>query len=104
MLIVAELNKASRMYTCSRCKTEIWRGKLYILWRYPVFYNNYTLKYCLRCAAKDAALMLKHGTKRLLIYVSQGKDYATVPVKDAPLPDEWRRKTDARLRELGFVG
>ena len=89
MLIVAEMNRASRKYTCSKCRAEIRRGELYILWRYSVFYSNYIEKYCLRCAAKDAELMLKHSVKRLRIYVEGGEDYAVVPVKDAPLPEEW---------------
>jgi hypothetical protein len=92
MLIVAEMNRASRRYTCSRCKTEIRRGELYILWRYSAFYSNCTEKYCLRCAAKEAELMLKHSVKRLRVYVEGGEDCAVIPVKDAPLPEEWRKK------------
>jgi len=95
MLIVAELSRASKKYTCSKCGAEIRRGELYILWHY--FYSNYTEKYCLRCAAKDAELMLKHSVKRLRIYVEGGEDYAVVPVKDAPLPKEWRRKVEEFL-------
>jgi hypothetical protein len=97
MLIVAELSRASKKYVCSKCRAEIRRGELYILWRYSVFYNNYTERYCLRCATKDAELMLKHSVKRLRIYVEGGEDYATVPVKDAPLPEEWRRKVEELL-------
>jgi hypothetical protein len=103
-LIVAELSRASKRYTCSKCRAEIRRGELYILWRYSAFYSNCTERYCLRCATKDAELMLKHSVKRLRIYVEGGEDYAVVPVKDASLPEEWRRRIDARLRELGFVG
>jgi hypothetical protein len=96
-LIVAELSRASKRYTCSKCRAEIRRGELYILWRYSAFYSNCTERYCLRCATKDAELMLKHSVKRLRIYVEGGEDYATVPVKDAPLPEEWRKKVEEFL-------
>jgi RNase P subunit RPR2 len=96
-LIVAELSRASKRYTCSKCRAEIRRGELYVLWRLRGFGSAYTEKYCLSCGAKEAKLMLKHSTKRLLIYANQGEDYATTPVKDAPLPEEWRRKVEELL-------
>jgi len=96
MLIVAELSRASKNYVCNHCRAEIRRGELYILWRYPAPYN-YTEKYCLRCAAKDAELMLRHGVKKLRIYVDGGEEYAVLPVKDAPMPEEWRRKVEEFL-------
>jgi hypothetical protein len=98
MLIVAEMNRASKKYVCSKCRAEIRRGELYILWR-SVFYSNYTERYCLRCAAKDVELMLKHSVKRLRIYVEEGEDYTVVPVKDAPLPEEWRKRVEVKLEE-----
>jgi hypothetical protein len=51
----------------------------------------------LRCAAKEAELMLKHSVRRLRIYVEGGEDCAAVPVKGAPLPEEWRRKVEKLL-------
>ena len=97
VLIAAELSRASRKYICFRCRAEIRRGELYALWRFREFGNAYTEKYCLSCGAKEAMLMLKHNTRKLLIYVNQGEDYAAVPVKDAPLPEEWRRKVEKLL-------
>jgi DNA-directed RNA polymerase subunit RPC12/RpoP len=97
ILIVAELSRASKKYVCSKCRTEIRRGELYVLWRFRELGNAYTEKYCLGCGAKEAALMLKHSTRMLLIYASQGEDYATVPVKNALMPDEWRRKVEEYL-------
>jgi hypothetical protein len=44
-------------------------------------------------------LMLKHSTRKLLIYVSQGEDYVATPVKGAPLPEEWRKKVEVKLEE-----
>jgi hypothetical protein len=99
MLIVAEMNRASRKYTCSKCRAEIRRGELYVLWRLRGFGSAYTEKYCLSCGAKEAKLMLKHSTKRLLIYANQGEDYATTPVKGAPLPEEWRKRVEVKLEE-----
>jgi len=96
MLIVAELSKASKNYVCSHCRATIKRGELYILWRYPAPYS-YTEKYCLKCAAKDAEIMLRHGVKKLRIYVDGGEEYAVLPVKDAPMPEEWRRKVEECL-------
>jgi hypothetical protein len=92
MLIVAEMNRARKKYACFKCRAEIRRGELYILWRYLVFYSNCTERYCLRCAAKDAELMLKHSVKRLRIYVEEGEDCAVIPVKDALLPEEGERR------------
>jgi DNA-directed RNA polymerase subunit RPC12/RpoP len=97
MLIVAELSRASRRYACSKCGAEIGREELYILWRWREMGSVYTEKFCLSCGAKEAELMLKHGTKRLLIYASQGEDYTATPVKGAPLPEEWRRKVEEFL-------
>jgi len=97
MLIVAEMNRASKKYTCSKCRAEIRRGELYVLWRLRGFGSAYTEKYCLSCGAKEAKLMLKHSVKRLLIYANQGEDYAVVPVKGAPLPEEWRKRVEVKL-------
>jgi hypothetical protein len=99
MLIVAEMNRARKKYACSKCRAEIRRGELYVLWRLRGFGSAYTEKYCLSCGAKEAKLMLKHNTRMLLIYVSQGEDYATTPVKGAPLPEEWRKKVEVKLEE-----
>jgi hypothetical protein len=97
MLIVAEMNRARKKYTCSKCRAEIRRGELYVLWRLRGFGSVWTEKYCLSCGAKEAKLMLKHSVKRLLIYANQGEDYAVVPVKDAPLPEEWRKRVEVKL-------
>jgi hypothetical protein len=102
MLIVAEMNRARKKYACSKCRAEIRRGELYVLWRLRGFGSAYTEKYCLSCGAKEAKLMLKHSTKRLLIRASQGEDYATTPAKGAPLPEEWRRKVEEFL-SVGMV-
>ena len=97
MLIVAEMNRARKKYACSKCRAEIRRGELYVLWRLRGFGSVWTEKYCLSCGAKEAKLMLKHSVKRLLIYANQGEDYAVVPVKDAPLPEEWRKRVEVKL-------
>jgi len=97
MLIVAEMNRARKKYACSKCRAEIRRGELYVLWRLRGFGSVWTEKFCLSCGAKEAELMLKHSTKRLLIYVEEGEECAVIPVKDAPLPEEWRRKVEEFL-------
>ena len=55
---------------------------------------------CLSCGAKEVMLMLKHSTRKLLIYVSQGEDYIATPVKGAPLPEEWRKKVMHALSRI----
>jgi hypothetical protein len=100
MLIVAEMKRARKKYTCSKCRAEIRRGELYMLWRLRGFGSAYTEKYCLGCGAKEAKLMLKHNTRMLLIYVSQGEDCATTPVKGVPLPEEWRKKVMHALSRI----
>lgn len=92
MMVYVELSRASKKYTCSKCKATIRRGEYYVLWRWPYVRGPNTDKYCLRCANMEIEHMLKNNVSALFIYMNEeGFVTSVVPRKDKVLSQEQRK-------------
>ena len=85
-----ELRRASKEYTCSRCKTTIKPGELYVYHFGVGMGTNCRVErahYCLPCAEDEVKEMLMHNVRKL---VGSGK----YPAKDErwQLPKSWREE------------
>jgi len=86
-----ELSRASKNYECSKCRSQIKRGSLYVLWRRPYVRGPNTEKYCLKCADMEIVYMLQKNVSALFIYMNEEGVTSVVPRKDKVLSPEHRR-------------
>jgi hypothetical protein len=99
MMVYAELSRASKNYECSRCRAQIKRGSLYVLWRRPYVRGPNTEKYCLKCAKIERENMLKNSVSALFIYMNEeGFVTGVVPRRDRLLCEEHRKVLEAVVK------